>query len=142
MSSEAGESGGRASSLLALAAVGWGVLLVVGALTVPVYESVSQTNDAPPVRERETLVEADGAQALALCALPALVAAFAAWSVARARGGDAAARRRATVAAVMLGAFCLVSIASVGLLVAPIPLLLAASLALAPPPGGPGRSAS
>jgi hypothetical protein len=115
---------GRRASLLVLVALGWGVILIAGALVVPVYGSA-------------TLVGENGAGVLVPVAIPAVVSAavWVALHVQCSRGGHFAALvARVLIAA--LCAFCLVAILSIGVYVLPVVAFLAAAALITPSPVG------
>ena len=115
---------------LAVAAVLWGLVLLGGALTLPVYGGTTTTvacPGCPAVSESSTrtLVEVNGAGVLVVVALPlvvSLVVAVALWR--------RASRAGAWVLVVLLWLFTLLALASIGMFVAPAALLLTTALAL------------
>jgi hypothetical protein len=99
----------------------WAALLLVGALTVPLYS------------DGTTLVEANGTGVLYAVAVPAGLAlvAYAGLHLKCARG-SAAGAGLATAAIVLLGIFTLLAMASIGLFVLPATLLLLVAARLTP----------
>lgn len=127
-----------ASSIPLVLAGLWCVGLLVGAMTLPVYSGESTSSGSPTGSESwtATLVEVNGAGALAVVALPAIpvaMVAVALWRRHRARRRGAGAG--AWTAVGVLGAFAFVSGFSIGLFVVPIVVLLAIACAMsnAPP---------
>jgi len=102
--------------LFATAAVAWGAGFFAWSLLGSAYSS------------GEPLAHAGDPVQVALVALPLLVAAASWWSLHRSCALGAS-RRPAAAIAVISGAFALVSAASVGLLLAPLTLLVALSAA-------------
>jgi hypothetical protein len=113
---------GRRASLLALLALAWGILLIAGALLLPVYGSA-------------TLVAENGRGVLIPVSFPAAVsvAVWVALRVKCSRGGRAP-ELVAWVLIAVLSAFCLVAILSIGLLVVPAAALLAVAAVMTPAP--------
>lgn len=128
----------RAGLVCALLAVTWGIVLLVGAFTVPVYRgatvSVPCPGCAPIVEDRaRTLVAVNGPSV----ALPVGVPLFAALAVSalltiRAATGSGIASLAAWLLVVVLGVFTLAAMFSIGLYVLPSVLLLAGAAALVP----------
>jgi hypothetical protein len=137
---------GRAAFALSLLAALWGALLVAGALTLPVYSGAGSSMSCTSAgvcsttsasNESATLVGENGTTALAVVAAPLAAALLCALLLHRrcARGSRAAlVAAWALVGA--LGAFALVALLTVGLLVVPVVALLAGSAALTPAPRG------
>src|SRR5215211_1474951 len=115
---------------LAAAAVLWGLALLVGALTLPVYSGMSTSvacPGCPAVSERSTstLVEVNGAGVLLVVALPLVISLLV----------GAALWRRASLAGawVLVGLtwlFTFLTMVSIGMFVAPAALLLTIATAL------------
>ena len=121
---------------LALAAVLWGLVLLGGALTLPVYSGTTTSVACPGCPEvsesnTRTLVEVNGAGVLIVVALPLVVSlavTFALWR--------RAWRAGAWVLVALLWLFAFLGLGSIGMFVAPAALLLTIAIALG------GRTAS
>jgi hypothetical protein len=131
-------------SLVALVLAGlWCVVLLIGAMTLPVYSGESVSSGSPTGFEswRATLVEVNGTGALAVVALPAIpvaVVAIALWLRHRAQRRGSGAMAWTTVG--VLGAFAFVTGFSIGMFVVPIVVLLTiACVAVNAPPRSPVR---
>ena len=124
---------GRMAFGLAAAAVGWALLLIAAAFFFPAYQGESCSGTGGCTSSTATDFAMNGWLAPGLLAGVAAVAAIGFYSlhVVCSRGSDLAAKA-ATWCAVVLGAFAIVSAASIGLLVLPVALLLLASAMLTP----------
>ncbi len=117
---------GRRAFWLTVGAFCWGAALLLAALLVPVSGA-------------QTLVEQNGAHVLIFVAAPAGIAALVAISlrVRCSRGGSVSGYVAWALIAVLF-AECLVGIASVGLYIVPVALLLARAATITPRGAGPG----
>jgi len=113
-----------------MAAVLWGLVLIAGALTLPVYTGTTASVACAGCEvvfetSTRTLVEVNGAGVLVVVALPlviALLITFALWR--------RASRVGAWVLVALLWLFTLLAIASIGVFVAPAALLLTVAVAI------------
>lgn len=124
MSEERSPAGRRAFVLTLIASV-WSVVLIGVAVTVPVYGSA-------------TVVGENGIHALFVVSVPAVISA-AVWSALRrkcTRGGRVSEYAASTLV-LLLAAFCVLGLASIGLFVAPAAVLLAWAASITPSPSGP-----
>jgi len=124
---------------LTLGAFAWSALLLVAAVTVPVYSSASSSGAAPPASD-STLVAVNGWPVLGVVAILLALTAIAWYALHAkcARGSTAGG----AVAIAVTGVTCLfglVSILSIGMFVLPVAGLLAAAVAATP--SGMSRSA-
>ena len=133
--------GGWSIPALAVAAL-WSVLLVVGALVAPAYQSSTTysrgTADGPitgEVTSTRTLVEVNGAGVLLVVAVPlAGVAAVSLSLLSRRRRRRAGAGPLAWTVVGLLGALAFVALMSVGIFMLPAVALLGLACAGAPRP--------
>ncbi len=126
---------GRWAFGLTALAFAWGTALVAAAFLVPVYssETASSPFGSTTASASLTLVQVNGLRVLIPVAVPAVVAAIVWFALHRkcSRGGRASGYLAWSLIA-MLFAFCLVAIASIGLLVVPVAGLLARAASLTP----------
>ena len=117
---------GRRAFWLTAGAFAWGAALVAAALLVPVSGS-------------QTLVQENGSHVLIVMAAPAVIAALVAIAlrVRCSRGGSVSGYVAWVLIAVVF-AECLLGIASVGLYIVPVALLLARAATIAPLGGAHG----
>jgi|1185.fasta_scaffold495118_2 hypothetical protein len=138
---------GRSAFLFSLAAVGWSVLLLVGAFTFPVYGTEDSSGAAQLVNGKEvvvsaqsssgsaTLVDENGTGVLLVTAVPLVVVLLGAWLLHRyCSRGSRWADSLAWALIVVLTLFSLIASASIGLFMLPAVLLLGISAALTRPP--------
>jgi hypothetical protein len=107
--------------MLTVAAFAWSMALLVAALVVPIYGSA-------------TLVQENGRGVLLVVAVPAVLSAtvwLALWRRCS-RGGPVSGYVAWTGVAGLAG-FCLLGLASIGLFVVPVAVLLAWAVAITPP---------
>jgi hypothetical protein len=110
---------------LTLGAFGWALALVPAALLVPVYSSKS-SGPGGVVESSSTLVAENGAGVLLPIALPAVLAAVVWIALHRVCSrGSVAGRYVAWGLIGLMGAFCLLAAASIGVFVLPVVVLLA-----------------
>jgi hypothetical protein len=131
---------GRWAFRLTALAFAWGMALLVAAFVLPVYgTSVSAPSGASPVSAPSTLVGVNGLGVLVPVGLPALFAAVIWFALHRkCSRGSRASDWVASALIVLLAGFCVVAIASIGLLVAPLVALLAGARSLTPAGARPG----
>lgn len=123
---------------LNVGALVWSAGLVVVALVVPVYGSSETSAGTDGVTlTRATLVQVNGARALVLMAIPALVSAVALLAIRARRAGARWGAPVAWAAVAVLAAETLVGILSIGVFILPATVLLVAAVRLTP-----GASAS
>ncbi len=120
---------GRLAFWATVAASLWAIALLIGALLLPVYSSGS------------TLIEVNGPGVLVPVGVPALVAVLVGLALHRkCVHGSRSSGYVAGVLVGLLGAFCLVSMFSIGVFVLPVAMLLTLAATLTPfPETGPGR---
>jgi hypothetical protein len=106
----------KSAFLLATAAVAWGAAFLAWALLGPAYSS------------GDPLADASNPVQVALVASPLLVA-LAAWLCLHRTCATGASPRPATAIAVVVGGFSVLSAASIGMLLAPLTLLIALAAA-------------
>ena len=109
---------GRRAFVLTVLAFVWSVGLLAAALFAPAYGST-------------TLVEENGSGVLLVVAFPAVISAavwLALWR--RCTRGGAVSRVVAWTCVSLLGIFCLIALASIGLFVIPVAVLLACATSL------------
>jgi ACR3 family arsenite efflux pump ArsB len=108
----------RSTSWLTAGATAWAAALLVAAFVAPVYSSDAVDGTGAETHGTDTLVGANGTGIALVVAAP-LLAAVLGWVAIR-HGQRAAAW---AIVAVLV-AFCLVSVLSIGVFVAPVALLL------------------
>jgi hypothetical protein len=124
---------GRWAFGLTVTATLWGLALVAGALVVPVYSGGTLDSSGAFHATSATLVAENGAAALAVAALPAVLALLVWLALHRkCSRGSAWAGPVAWTLVGVLGVFCLLGILTVGVFVMPIALALAGAAALTP----------
>jgi hypothetical protein len=112
---------GRKAFVLTVLAFVWSIGLLVAALLAPAYGST-------------TLVEENGSGVLLAVAVPAIISAavwLALWR--RCTRGGAVSGVVAWTCVLLLGVFCLIALASIGLFVVPVAVLLACAASVTPP---------
>jgi hypothetical protein len=117
---------GRRAFVLTVLAFLWSVGLLVAAAVAPVYGS-------------ETLVDENGRGVLLVIAVPAFITALvwiALWR--KCSRGGRVSEYFAWTCISGLGGFCVLGLASIGLLVVPVALLLARAVSLTPSGSSPG----
>jgi hypothetical protein len=120
---------GRWALLLNAFAILWSLLLLVGALAIPTYDE--QTTSA---HRTITLVAENGAWILLPLAIPLLLTGAAGWLLHSPNiRNSGRARSIAWVLTGVLLAFCVISIASVGLFLAPAALAMLGAMLLTSP---------
>src|SRR5689334_23351581 len=112
----------RPAFLCATSAVAWGAAFFVWALLGAAYSDGS------------SLAHAGDPVQVALVALP-LVVAIAAWWILHRTCAIGASKRPATALAAITGAFSILGLASIGLFIAPIAVLVVAATATVEQPG-------
>lgn len=113
-------SPGRRAFVLAVLAFVWSVGLLAAALFAPAYGST-------------TLVEENGSSVLLVVAFPTIISAavwLALWR--RCTRGGAVSGVVAWTCVSLLGLFCLIALASIGLFVIPVAVLLACATSVTP----------
>lgn len=124
---------GRRAFWFSVAACGWSAALVVGAFTVPMYSSSSTSSSGVHIAASMTLVQVNGLSVLIPVGVPLLIAVVV-WAALHrkcSRGSNAAGAAAAVLVTVLtLG--CLIALASIGLLVVPVALLLGCAVATTP----------
>ena len=129
--------------LVLLAAFLWSVALVVGAVTIPVYDSEAYVGSASVAagsgqvlhqtgsvtHTSATLVQVNGSYALAVAAFPLLVTLLVALAIGRPRSGRVAAVV-AWVCIGMLGLLTLLSMLTIGVFLLPVVSALTLACAL------------
>jgi hypothetical protein len=115
---------------LGVAALVWSTGLVVAALGWPAY-STSATSADGVTLGHATLVEVNGARALALMAVPLFLSGVVLWAIRARRAGARWAGPLAWTAIVVLALESLVGIMTIGLFILPAPVLLTAAIRLA-----------
>jgi hypothetical protein len=123
---------GRLAFALALAAVCWSALVLVAAFWAPAYEGES-TSGGGVTHTSATLVAVNGLRGAVLLAVPLVLALAAAIGLhRRCAQGSAAGAAAAWLAVGLLAVLSLLGAASIGPLVAPATLLLAAAARVTP----------
>jgi hypothetical protein len=111
-----------------VAACGWSAALVAGAFIVPMYSSSATWASGVHIAESITLVQVNGLLVLIPVGVPLLIALMVWTALHRkcSRGSDAAGAVLVTV----LSLGCLIGLASIGVLVIPVALLLGCAVAI------------
>jgi hypothetical protein len=131
---------GLAAFGLTAAAFLWGVALVVGAFTVPVYEGTMSSATEVDGHTRvstahttATLVDENGLRVVVLIAIPALIAAVVWWALRRKCAGlSTRAGRAAWTLTGLLLAFSVLTGFTIGAAILPAALALVGACALTP----------
>lgn len=133
---------GRQALWLTVASFLWSAMLVGGAFLVPMYGSSSTSSTGPQSSGSLTLVAVNGLRVLIPVGVPLVVATLVWVALHRrcSRGGRVGGYVAWTCIAV-LGAFCVVALFSIGILVVPVVVLLACA-ASRTPSGSPPAHAS
>lgn len=127
---------GRKAFWFTVAAFVWSAALVGAAFVLPFYGSSSVSSNGAHSSPSLTLVQVNGPGVLIPMGIPLIIVALV-WAALHrkcSRGGRAAGYAAWTFVA-MLAAGCLVAIASVGLLIAPVAALLWCAAAITPSGG-------
>jgi hypothetical protein len=132
---------GRWAFSLTVLAFGWGVALLVAAFVFPAYSSsaASAPSGISVPSASSTLVQVNGLGVLVPVGLPALIAAVIWFALHRkcSRGSRPGGYVAWTLITLLI-AFSLVAIASIGMFVVPVALLLAGAASLTPSGAQPG----
>jgi hypothetical protein len=128
---------------LNVGALVWSAGLVVAALVVPAYDSSETSAGVDGVTlTHATLVQVNGARALVVMAIPALVSAVALWAIRARRAGARWGAPVAWASVTVLAAETVVGILTIGVFILPATVLLVAAVRLAtgaPAGGEPAR---
>jgi hypothetical protein len=124
MSAGAASDSGRAAGRLGTAALVWSAGLILAALVWPAYSSSTTTSDTVTLGHA-TLVQANGVRALVLVAIPLAFSVVALAAIRMRRAGVRFTGAVAWVAIGVLAVESLVGIMTIGLFIAPVPILLA-----------------
>ncbi|HYZ80013.1 MAG TPA: hypothetical protein VE571_02030 [Solirubrobacteraceae bacterium] len=124
----------RTAVRLGLAALAWSVGLVLVALLAPVYSTSSTSGSDGVTLTHSTLVQVNGARALILMAIPALVTLVVLWGIRARRSGARWGGPVAWAAVGLLAAETLLGILTIGAFILPVVILLVAAARLAPGP--------
>lgn len=124
---------GRQAFWFTIAAFMWSAALIGAAFWLPVYGSSSTSSTGAHSSASLTLVQVNGLRVLIPMGVPLIIVALAWVALHRkcSRGGRVAGYVAGALVG-MLVAGCLVAIASVGLLIAPVAALLARAAAITP----------
>lgn len=109
---------------LAAAALAWSLALIPVAFLAPVYSGERSNSTAPSIHTSATLVDVNGAWVLVPVAVPALLA-LVVWVALSRREHSRAARLIAIATVVVLGAFNLLAMLSIGIFIVPATVLAA-----------------
>lgn len=132
MSARAASDGWRLAVRLSVAALVWSLGLVLAALIAPVY-STSSTSDVNGVTlGSATLVQVNGAWVLLLVGIPAAMSALVILAIRARRSGARWGGPLAWTAIGVLAIEAVVGIATIGLFILPVPILLAFATRRAP----------
>ena len=128
-----GSRQGRYAFWLTSVAVVWSAALVGGAFTLPVYSSSGTSSTGAHVSGSLTLVAVNGLGVLVPIGIPLLISALVWFALHRkcSRGGRFAGYLAWMLVAV-LAPGCVVAVASIGLLLVPVALLLGGAAAITP----------
>jgi hypothetical protein len=124
MSADTASDSGRAAGRLGTAALVWSAGLIVAALVWPAYSSSTTSGDTVTLGH-STLVQVNGARALVLMAVPLVLSGVVLSAIRLRRAGVPFTGAVAWVAIGVLAIEALVGIMTIGLLIAPVPILLA-----------------
>ncbi len=121
---------GRWAFALTVVAFAWGVALIVAAFVAPAYSV-----DSGPGGQQTTttLVDENGMGVLIVVSIPAVIAAIV-WAVLHRRRRTGRSARAAWVLVGVLGAFSVLSLASIGIFILPVVAMLALAAKLTPSP--------
>ena len=121
---------GRWAFGLTMAAFAWGVALIVAAFVAPAYSV-----DVGPGGQQTTttLVDENGLAVLVVVAVPAVIAAIV-WAVLHRHRTTGRSAGAAWVLVALLGAFSVLSLASIGVFILPVVVMLALAAKLTPSP--------
>jgi hypothetical protein len=114
----------RSATRLGTAALVWSAGLILAALLWPAYSSSTTTADTVTLGHA-TLVQVNGARALVLVAIPLVLSVVVLAAIRMRRAGVRFTGAVAWVAIGVLALECLVGIMTIGLFMAPVPILLA-----------------
>jgi hypothetical protein len=126
----------RTAVRLGLAALAWSAGLVLVALLAPLYSTSSASGSDGVTLSHSTLVQVNGARALILMAIPALVTLAVLWAIRARRAGARWGGPVAWAAVGVLAAETLLGILTIGVFLLPAVILLVAAVRLAPGPAG------
>jgi hypothetical protein len=124
----------RLAVRLGVAALVWSAGLVLVALLLPVYGTSTASETDGVTLTHSTLVQVNGARALVLVAIPALVTLVVLCAIRARHSGARWGGPLAWVAVSVLTAEMLLGILTIGVFILPVVILLAAAVRLVPGP--------